>query len=207
MLKQKSPVFFRSATLTRFKSKFEPVVKNKKTHSYFTLTISFFTLTFFILFAIRPTLLTAVNLTKKVSDLKKLNIDYENKIGNIILAQIEYEQIRENLIYVEDALPKSSSFHSFARRIEEFANQSDLSISQFSIDPVPVTKPNSTGQYFGYGFSITGIGAYEDIFDFISHLTNWRRIVTIENLDISRQSGTVSGQLRMNLKGKTYYEP
>src|SRR3972149_7490430 len=85
------------------RKRFKPVLKNAKVASYFTITLSLFSMSFFGLFAIRPTLITAISLIKEVNDLKSLSLDYENKISNIILAQSEYERIRESLLNIEAA--------------------------------------------------------------------------------------------------------
>src|SRR3989344_4680870 len=114
--------------IKRAYNRFTPILKNKKTTSYFTITLSLLSLSFFGLFAIRPTLITAVSLIKSVSELKNLNIDYENKIGSIVKAQSEYEQIRDNLPYLQSALPSNALFHKLAKALEIFADRSNISL-------------------------------------------------------------------------------
>lgn len=184
-----------------------PLIGSKKTASYFTLTLSLFTLSFFGIFAIRPTLITAISLIKKVSDLRKLYTDYENKIGNLIRAQGEYEKIREELPLIDAALPSNSSFSGLAKTIEKFAAQENFTINQFQIDPVPISNPPSSGKLYDYEFTLVGSGRYSSLSSFLSHLTNWKRIVNIKSLEFTQAGGTASGQIRLSLKASTYYEP
>src|SRR3990170_4743668 len=96
--------------ISRINKKLAPTFKNKKTVSYFTISLSLFSLSFFGLFAIRPTLITAVSLIKEVNNLKTLNLQYENKISDIIRAQAEYEKVRDKINLVNIALPQTSEF-------------------------------------------------------------------------------------------------
>lgn len=184
-----------------------PIMSSKKTASYFTLTLSLFTLSFFGLFAIRPTLITAISLMKQVSDLRKLYIDYENKIGTLIRAQTEYEQIRDDILLVDKALPTNSSFSNLAVTIEKFANQEDFTINQFQIDPVPISNPAATGKIYDFGFTLVGTGRYPAISAFLNHVVNWKRIVNIKSLEFAQTGGTSSATLRLSLKATTHYEP
>lgn len=198
---------FRHRLIHRTYQRFSPLIKSKKTASYFTITFSLFSLSFFGLFAIRPTLITAVTLNKSVNDLKKLNIEFENKISNIIRAQAEYEQIRDNLPLVDQALPSLSSFQKLARALEIFASNSNLNINQLQIDNVPVSRLDKPGVLQKYGFSLIGTGDYPSISSYLSHLINWRRIITLSSLEFVREESTASGNLRVSIKGIAYYEP
>lgn len=184
-----------------------PLVESKKTASYFTLTLSLFTLSFFGLLAIRPTLITAISLMKKVADLRKLYVDYENKIGSLIRAQSEYEQIRSDIFLITDALPSHSSFSKLAKAVEKFATQENFLINQFQIDPVPISNPDPGGKLYNYGFSLVGTGRYSAIASFLNHLVNTRRIINIKSLEFTQVGGTASGTLRLSMRATTFYEP
>lgn len=184
-----------------------PFMESKKAASYFALTLSLLTLSFFGLFAIRPTLITAISLMKQVSDLRKLYVDYENKIGSLLRAQSEYEQIRDDIPLINAALPANSSFSKIAKGIERFAAQESLTINQFQIDPVTISSPPVASKLYDFGFTIIGIGKYSSISSFLGHLTNWQRIVSIKSLEFTQTGGTASGNLRVSIKASAYYEP
>lgn len=182
-------------------------IKSKKTASYLTITLSFLSLSLFGLFAIRPTLITAISLINNVDQLRKLNIEYENKIGNLIRAQSEYEKIREELPLIDSALPQNASFSKLARAIERYARRENVTINQFQIDTVPISTLSASTTLYNFGFSLVGLGAYESLSNFLDHLVNWKRIITIKSLEFNQEGSTVSGILRLTLKGAAYYEP
>lgn len=184
-----------------------PLIKSKKSIPYLTLTLTFLSLSFFGIFAIRPTITTAISLYKSVSDLQKLNIDYENKIGNLIRAQSEYEQIRNDLILIDTALPVNTDFSKIAKSLEKFAELENISINHIQIDNSSVSKLPPSDKYTNFNFSFIGTGSYSSVFSFISHLLNWKRIVNINSLDLTKEGASTSALLRLNLKASAYYEP
>lgn len=198
---------YNRSIINRMHRRIIPFINNKKSASYFTLTLSLFSLSFFGLFAIRPTIITAISLFKSVSDLKRLNLDYENKISSLVRGQAEYEQIRENIPLVETAIPSTSSFHKLISALENFAARSDLTINQLQVESVPVSKQPASGKLQKFGFSLITIGTYPNISSYLSHLLNWKRLVTINTLDFAGEGSTQSGILRVTIKGQAYYEP
>ena len=203
-------IFTHRMGINRVYKTFASRVKSKKSVSYFTITLSLLSLSFFGLFAIRPTLITGFSLMKNVSDQKKLNVDYENKITSVIRAQSEYELIRNNLPLIERAIPDRAQFQSLAYSLEEIAQQSELVINQLQIDGVPVSAEKPSDTLKEYKFNLMANGSFESAFSFITHLINLRRIVTIQSLELIQDSNaesTESGSIRLTLKGNTYYEP
>src|SRR3989338_4873409 len=124
------PSVFHRIGINKAYRKLTPLIKNKKTSSYLSLILSLFSISFFGIFAIRPTLITAVTLNKSVADLKKLDIEYENKISNIITAQSQYEKIRGDIPAIDQALPKDAAFNQLANALEKFAETSNVIIKQ-----------------------------------------------------------------------------
>lgn len=202
----KQPTFYHP-TLSRAYGKIAGITKNKKSASYLTLTLSLLSLSFFGLFAIRPTLITAISLLKGVGDLQKLNVEYEGKIGSLIKAQSEYEQIRNSFLLIDAAIPVNANFSKLARSVEQFAQRENFNINQMQIDSTSISQLPSTGKLYDFGFNLIGTGKYPAITSFISHLLNWKRIITINSLELTQEGSTLSGTLRLSLKATAYYEP
>lgn len=197
----------KQSILVKTHSKIRPVIKNRHTATYFTITLSLFCLSFFGLFAIRPTLITAVSLVKEVNDLKNLSLDYENKISNIINAQGEYERVRDVIPFVDKAIPQNAEFPQLARGFENAALNNNISISQLQIDSAPISQTGAQNVLAKYKFIMIGSGNYQAVKDFTSAILTWQRLVTINSMDFSVEGGTLSGILRMTVKGTSYYEP
>ena len=193
--------------LLRANKKFLPRIKNKKAASYLTITLSLMAFSFFGLFALRPTLITAVSLIKSVSDLKALNTEYENKIAGIIKAQSEYEQMRDEFYLLSQALPDNAYFDQVASVFEKLAQTSNVTVAQIQMDSTSVSKAKSRGMIEKFGFVVIGTGDYPSISSYINHILNWRRIITLSTLEFVHDGSTTSGNLRVTLRGNAYYEP
>lgn len=200
---------FQYAQLQKAYKRFSPgnLILSKKTFSFFAIGFTFITLAFFGVFAIRPTIITATTLIKNVDDLKKLNIEYENKINSLIRAQSEYEKIREDIPLINDVLPPNAAFSKVAINLEKYADQENITINQLQIDSVPISTPSSGTKLEKYGFNINGFGSYSSIKAFTNHLINWKRLVNIKSIEFNQENSTSSGFLRFSLKGIIYYEP
>lgn len=195
------------SVINRVHRRFTPKLDSKKTVSYFTITLSLLSISFFGLFAIRPTIITAISLYKSVADLKQINIDYENKISSLVQGQAEYEQIRDKIPLVEAALPHTSSFHKLTSSLENFAARSNIVITQLQIDGVPVSRQQPSSKLELYGFSMVTLGTYSNTYAYLQHLLNWKRFVTINSVEFVKEGSSQSGTLRVGIKGNAYYEP
>ena len=164
-------------------------------------------MSFFGMFDLRTTLLTAVSLIKEVNDLRALSLSYETKISNIITAQSEYEKIRNSIPLIDKAIPQSSEFAKFAKGMETIATKNQISINQFQIDQAPISQIAAKGKVNQFNFILIGSGNYSNINSFLNDSVNSLRLITIGALDLSSEGGTISGILRMSMRGKAYYEP
>jgi hypothetical protein len=203
MLKQT----YNKSLFNRVHKRMLPLVENTKSASYFTITLTLLSLSFFGLFAIRPTIITVVSLYKSVEDLKKINIEYENKIGSLVRGQAEYEKIRKQIPLIQSAVPLTSSFHKLTSQLEDFTVRSDISINQLQVDGVAVSKQNPTDKLQKYNFSMITIGSYQNTYTYLQHLLNWKRLVSVNSLEFINEGSTTSGLLRVTIKGNAYYEP
>lgn len=199
------PLAFSRHLLRRTYTHFSPIMESKKSLLYFTITLSLFTLSFFGLFAIRPTLITAVSLIRGVTDLRKLSKEYEEKINSLVRAQSEYEKIRDSIPSIEAALPTSASFHKLAAALEKFAEREEVNITQLQIENVPISNISTDSKLRQYNFSLVAMGNYPSLFSYLNHIINWKRIVNLSLVELNLETSTTSGILRLTLKGTTYY--
>ena len=93
------------------------------------------------------------------------------------------------------------------KAVEQFADNDEITISQFQIDNVPVYTLSSSSKIYSYGFNVSASGRYPSITSFISHLLHWKRIVTISALTFSKEISTPGANLKLTLRGTAYYEP
>jgi len=178
-----------------------------KNKGYFMIILSLLTLSIFGAFAIRPTVLTAFTLYKEIQDLKEINQKYENKITDVVKAQSEYEKIRDDIPLIYETLPKDPKFPLLISTFEDIAASSSLSLIDMTVDPQPVVPITGVLRLTDFNIKMKLSGDYGNAYKFLSSLLNSQRIVTIEKMDMATDEGTSSGELKIDLTAKSYYEP
>ncbi|MBI4067385.1 type 4a pilus biogenesis protein PilO, partial [Candidatus Gottesmanbacteria bacterium] len=163
-------------------------------------------LSFFGLFAIKPTLTTAVKLNREIQELRDLNAKYEEKITNIVKAQSAYENIREDIPLFFMTLPDNPEFTSLIMTHEKIATASNMSLEQMALDPVPISKEKRTGVLNSFDINLLLSGNYIDLSSFLDHFLKSQRLVSIDQLNLDQKNSTADGILRTQIKSKSYYE-
>lgn len=205
MIKTPNNIFHPSIQASFYRLK--PFLDNKKKNTYLTAILSLLSLSFFGVFAIKPTLTTAVSLNRDIQDLKVLNAQYEEKITSIIKAQSAYEQIRDDIPLFYATLPKTPLSTKVLIEEEKIATSSNVIIEQIQIDSIPISKLENQTTLQEFNLTMVVTGDYIDTYNFINHLLKSQRIVSIDELNLEQQGSTTGGKLNVSLKGKSFYEP
>lgn len=180
---------------------------NKRLKDY-SFTIGFFLVfSFFIIFLIRPNLITAFNLQKELDQLHTVDQGYENAILHIIELQNFIEANRDNFYLLDDAFPSTAQANKLIQDVTNDASQSGLIISKADIGQLNLKEDKGSNNRKQYVLSLEINGPFDSIDKFITTLSAQRRIKNIKNLSIERDVGvsSTSGQLKMNVEVVTYY--
>ncbi len=179
--------------------------KNKKARAYGTVILSLLTVSFFIFFAIRPTLKTIAQLIRQTKDQKIVATELEKKINNLSEAQRNYLTLETNLPLIEEALPQKAEIALLTKQIETLARQSGIAIVNLRFSEVNLTS-NQKGkeEKQEIKFSFNALGSYPNLKSFLRDLMILRRIVLVEAF--SFQSGkSESNILSLNLNGQAWF--
>ena len=183
-----------------------PSFKEEKMQKFTTLVFTIIALSFFGLFAISPTLSTIANLNKQLTDNKLIIKQLQDKRKNLYLLQEKYNQITPDLPYVLDSFPKNPQIPLLIAQLQSLAQNSNVQISNLQTFEVEI--PNSsidTKNYYAFNFSVFANGSYENLSKFINSIVKMQRIVSINILTLTRNTGkNISTQL--NLKGTAYFK-
>lgn len=186
-----------------------PYWESKKNVTYFTAFLSIFTIAFFGVFAIRPTLITAISLNKEINDFRALNDQYDTKISSIVKAQSEYEKIRDDISLFYETLPGSPQFTTLIMKEENIASSSAMQLDSLQMDPLPISRIQNIqnkGNLVTFNFSMKLAGNYTDAYTYINHLLKSQRLVSISDITLSQSTGTSSGDINIMLTAQSYYE-
>lgn len=184
----------------------KPFLESKKNATYFAAILSLLTLSFFGIFAIKPTLSTAVGLIKEIQDLKELNSKYEDKITSIVRAQSEYEKIRDDIPLFIETLPFTPDFTRLIKSQEALSTSSSISMDKLTLDGMPISQTKITGKLTTFNFSLSLNGDYNNFYSYISHFLKAQRLSSIDDIDLNQEQATTGGKLSVVVKAKSYYE-
>lgn len=194
---------------------FVPFIKSKHATAYSMIILSLFTISFFGMFAIRPTLTTITQLQRQIEDSKQLDEALQNKINQLVTAQEEYQFIKDFVPAINNALPSHPELASVLKDIESLAAKHDATVSAIQVNAITYIPQNnlaSQDQKVVQGGEPTLIdmtikldGSYIELSSFLQKLLTMRRTVTAQIMELSPQSDKASLQLVLKLNG--YYLP
>ena len=198
----------------RYYQKLTPDLKKPKNKATTTAVFSFLAISLFALYAIRPTAQTIIFLQREIKDKTVLNQQMENKITALIEAQSVYENIKNRLPVVTQALPENPDAATLGRQLRNLANISGASISAMQISNLPlVAKEATPGAKLAdkplevFPINIVIEGPYAALKSFIDGILITRRIITIDLISFTTSLGLgIPGDsLRLALRLQSYY--
>ncbi|MCA9371428.1 hypothetical protein KC726_00875 [Candidatus Woesebacteria bacterium] len=181
------------------------LLQNKKTQNYTYNTIFFVIFSVFVLFAIRPNLVTAFNLQKELQDLKLANRELDAKILKIVELQSVAESYRDQLPLLDEALPDRPNVAKVIEDVRKSASDSGMLINSITAEQIVLAvDPNASGdevldtggtgniastdsyQHFQVDM-VVGSG-FENMDTFLGSLLTQRRLKGIDSVSILSDS-------------------
>lgn len=158
---------------------------------------------FFAVFAIRPTLLTMSGLIKEIEDKEKLDQQLTQKVAALATAQTEYLQLQGRLPILDKVIPNQPDIVTALKIIELQASEQGLLVLSVNVVELPdetvATRESSQLERLDIPASITVIGNYLNIRNFIEALRNSRRSFVIDTIVFSTEETRGSRQLKANI--------
>jgi Tfp pilus assembly protein PilO len=187
------------------KTKYFNVVKFKdeKTQKFTTLILTLAALSILGLFAINPTLSTIIRLQKELDDNQLIEQKLSQKINNLTNLQRQYVELRDDLPIVYAAIPKTPEAPLLIAQIQSAAQNSDITLINVQTFQVEIEKPGVQKKYSSFSFSLTADGEYDNLMQFLDDLTNMERIVAVDIISITEQTGETN--LQLTFKGRAFF--
>lgn len=160
--------------------------QKKKVRVYTEIVLSLFTITFFIVFAIRPTLVTIAGLVKTIKDQRLVNQKLEEKVQILGPAQQKYLLIEPELKFVDQALPKTPQLSLLVKQLEALSQASNVNLKTVQFKQVVLKNQNTSSKHEAIGFSLMAQGNYQDLKKFLEKLYLLRRIVALKGFSFKK---------------------
>lgn len=166
------------ATISRIRPMFEYLSKQQENQRFtrsIEIAATFILISFFMIFAIRPTALT---ISALVGDIKSKEIQSHNmksKISNIIQAQDLFSQVQERYQIVESSFPDKPRYAHITTQFQQTAlNQ------QFELDRLSFNLSGKEGEDV-FSISVNSPANFRQAVSFVDELLKNRRLIEINN--------------------------
>jgi hypothetical protein len=208
---------------TRYKGYFLNIVnlyqQKPDIKKFLELLLSFVAVAVFAFFAIKPTVITIIGLTKEIQAKEDTLAKMDEKIENLKSAQNLYYQNKSLIDILNMAIPNLPAPELAIRQIESSISANGINPGSATFSTATIKGPETVNKARGenqglpkntkaIGITYVGKGLYESLKGFFANLENMRRPVIIDSLTISQK--TVSkdgtpGELTFSLTGKIPY--
>lgn len=173
------------------------------------LTLSIGAIIFFAIFAIRPTLTTMADLVKEIEDKEALNDQLGQKIAALNTVQNEYFALQDRLLVLDQAIPNTPNVENVLKILEKTASDRNLIISGVQVQELPEDDPPDLGfdqrERTPIPMSVTVIGDYETIKQYVDDLQANRRTLTVESIVFSVKEEKDTRQLSAAITLNAHY--
>lgn len=179
------------------------------------LVLSVFVMSIFIMFALRPTILSIVTLQKTIAESEKTLAQLDTKVKSLQVASNQLETLKPSLPVINASIPNEGALYSpLTQALEALAVQSNVVIESESLGPTLLFsriltpfKPDKGQKVVSLAFTARVTGNYPDVNTFLTKLLSMERIVSLDAATITREVGnkTTSAGVSLNVSGNAYY--
>lgn len=204
---------------TRYKSFFLNISRIYKSRpdlkSFLEIILSLITILIFSLFAIKPTILTIIDLTQEIKSRESTVLKLNQKISNLQNASLVLEQFATVIPLIEQSVPKTANIDGVVGQLQELASQSSIKVLGISStdvllfgnkDKVEIIQnklPQDAGET---PITISITGAYQNLYSFLSNVENLRRPIKIDSFSMNSSQTEEGFVLVMVITGRFPYE-
>ncbi len=180
-----------------------------------TLVLSLFVMAIFIVFALRPTIVTIVTLKKTIAESEKIRQQLSVKMTNLQKASVQFELLKPILPMLNSTIPNNGAeYLPLTTAIEILARQTGTQLESESLGPTLLFSriispfiPSKDQSVVELPFTARVIGSYPNISAFLAKLLSMERIIIIESVTITREIGSKeeNTNVALNISGSAYY--
>lgn len=183
------------------------------------LLLSLFTISFLVIFALRPTIDTISELLAKTRTEREVSEKLDTKIRALVSAKQVWDQEQGRLVFVNQALLDKASPQVLLQQIEGLCAIHNVTLTGFNEEDAllfgkslkaqeiktlvdPTKKPDLPGtRSIKYSFTVTG--DFANISSFLLSLENMRTQIRIETFSLN--STNVKGSILLKVSGTFPY--
>jgi Tfp pilus assembly protein PilO len=172
------------------------------------LLLTLLAISFFTVFAIRPTINTIASLWASVKEQEETRRLLDEKIKALQEAQQVLAKNQSRLAIVDQALPTRSDPENIIQQLEKLTESLQVNLKSLAIGQTTLVGKQQADQTqekpgeFDINLSVSG--SFESVFSFLSSLENLKRIITVESVNLVSDQ-TERGLITANIAGTAHY--
>lgn len=175
--------------MNRTKTDLREIFKTPRQKSYTIIGLTLVTISFFVFFAIRPTLAKIAKVQDEIRQLEVLNTQVDAKLAKLVeLINLKDQNVNKIDIF-QKYFPTDKETSLLVANYEEIAKEYELLLTRVSFSEYQDAEykgvENYTGDYKIIKTEITTEGQLKDIQKYLNHLEDYPRIMKIDRLNIS----------------------
>ncbi len=192
---------------SRYYTFIKPFLQNKAVKTYSSLVFSLITITFFGIFAVRPTLYAIVSLQRTLDEQHQILDSLNKKVDNLSVGKKNYQNLDPKLKQkLANLLPQNPALPIFASSLTGLAQQYQASISGLQFQPIDIEQTSQIASKNAttvpVDFSLSLQGDYSQLANFLTALGHFDRLVTIQSVTFNKQ---LDSPLIMLITARTYF--
>ena len=200
--------FFDSSIIKTFSKKkymdIFPKLKDARIQKVTEISLTFIAIPIFGIFAISPTLITIAELRRKLADNQVVYSRLREKNVNLNTLQTNYLKIKNDLPMIFSAVPQSQKPILFMAELQGLAKKYSISLNGIDVSKIDYFGPAKYSSD-SFAFSLSGSGSHQDALSFITAITNFQRVTTIDSVAIGK-SAEKESFVRITISGKSYFK-
>lgn len=204
---------------SRYKDFFLNILRVYKNRSdvktFLELILSLTTILIFVIFAIRPTILTIIELNKEIKEKEEVVLKIKQKIKNLQIASTTLQQKSADIPYITQAVPQRAEIETIVGQIQGYAVNSGVTILSLSSSDVVligkdktkksnevVTLPQNAREV---PITISVTGNFSNLFSFLKSIEGLRRPIQMDSFVINSSLTETGKVLVMVITGRLPY--
>lgn len=178
--------------------------QKKQVKVYTEIVLSILMVAFFGFFAIRPTLVTISGLFKEIKDKKEIVTQMDQKINNLSKAQANYNQVKNRLYLVDEALPQDPALSLLIKQVESLARVSSVNLESVKFNKTNLQGETGKEEAQEVTFSLAFSGDYKNLKQFLNSLDTLRRVILVESFAFKSQTEKEVQLLTLTVNARAY---
>ncbi|MDQ5981828.1 MAG: hypothetical protein QG570_586 [Patescibacteria group bacterium] len=177
-------------------------IKNSK---YFYLSLTLIITSVFVVFAIRPAIVEAIDTYNNLEDLKKIETILEEKRTKLEEARSLMTTYAVEIEKLDEAFPSETAESNLLANFSKTAQLNNVVIESITFDE-PIDEKIPDSEYKEANYIIKIEGKYPDIENFISEVYKYLRITTISSVQIELDEIFEDSIVNVQIEGVFFYK-